>query len=392
MKFWVISGLIVLGLTGGWVYAQSGVNSYISFENAGFLPSMNSGVTANLEDGTIKGTALAEGEFGKTFISFFGPLDTKTLSFNTKFEGYDDYDFSKKVGRQSFRRTVFNGELIGRLSYQNEQETRWEGIVKIIYTNSEFAGVLVAGPEINKEYQGVFSLDVSRVIGIGEKNSISANVLKISGEAGYLDGGNEPIIALKENEELNDNDIIVTDNRSEVLLQIGSGTQVVILENSKVRIGQIFEKEKSEKGRLSVLSGGVGVRLIPVSDATSSLDVVTPTAVASLKDFSQNEIIVVYNDESNETAVYTRLGEAGVRGILSESEIQIAFGSSIKIANEGRIIDIGSFNDDELPRIKTKFFEKSEKNLKLSNLLWLSALVLAVLAAMGWRFYKKRYK
>lgn len=390
MKLLVFFGLF--GLVIGVAYAQSGGNSYISFENAGFLPSMNSSVITNFEDGTIKGTAQLDSEFGKTFISFFGPLDTKTLSFNAKFEGYDDYDFSKKVSRQSFRRTVFQGELIGRLTYQNEQATRWEGAVKVIYTNSEFAGVLVAGPEINKEYQGAFALEVLRGLGGGEKKPTIAQALKVDGKVGYLNNGNDPLISLKENEELNDNDIIVTDNRSEVLLQIGSSTQVVILENSKVRIGEIFEREKNEKGRLAILSGGMSIRIVPVVDVTSSLDIVTPTAVASLSDFSQNEVVVVYNSETNETAVYTRLGEARARGILSESDIQISWGNSIKIASEGRIVDVGSFSEEELPKIKTSFFEKSEKSLKLSSLLWLSALVLGILAAMGWGFYKKKYK
>jgi len=58
---------------------------------------------------------------------------------------------------------------------------------------------------------------------------------------------------------------------------------------------------------------------------------------------------------------------------------------------EGRIIDVGSFNENELPQIKIKFFEYSQKKTPLSYLLWLSAFVLASLAATGWSFYKKRY-
>lgn len=385
------------------------------------VPFESKNFEINAEENTIGGGFMYFTPGRTVQFSINGTIDPGAGTFNATITGGSEDAHLTKAGDTSSEGqgrygSVFNGEMNGSITQDPSGSVSGSGNVSITYTSSSpiwpEGEKLFEPPQKGRTYNGTFTLDAlgeavsggdlggereprdsddsveegsraepafSRASGAPPVPVTEARVTEIVGEAIIIEAGSGEEVQLTEGMRVGEGDVIMTGFESEVELDFGYA-DFTITDLTHVEVDKLsFSAGNISGTQVQMFVGAIRARIKPAAAIRSDFNVVTPTAITSVRG---SEMIVAHDDEINETKVFVTEDEAFVRTPGGE-EVSLNEGEKAVVRADTEEITPEPYTEDEVPApLRTAGYGP----------MALATLAIAVLTVGLFVFYTRRKK
>jgi len=198
-----------------------------------------------------------------------------------------------------------------------------------------------------------------------DKDKLSSNINEclvtyISGKASVIDESDKIISELTVGQNLNEKDILKTENESTVELQIGENSMIRVKDNSKIKILSLFNDQKTSNTKLDLEFGKVFAKPEKLNSG-SIFEIQTKTITAGVRGTE----FLVYLSENDKVIIAVNKGSVFVKKNIKLEEINnlsmINSGLADKIKNSVSTEIVLAQN--EKVEIDNKIIEDYEKEI-----------------------------